>query len=95
MGFDNRFEGELTSAAGSPLVQTLAGDFETERSVHVQTGPVRLFFRSEKGRLSTTAQPNSIAGSILLRTFRGVTVEYLVRTALGEFIIYADDDAAS
>ncbi len=93
MGFDNRFDGELTAAGGRPLVQTPVGDFETERTVHVQSGAVRLFFRPEKGRLTTTAQPNSIAGSILLRTFRGVTVEYLVRTALGEFIIYADDDA--
>ncbi|MEZ4833658.1 MAG: ABC transporter ATP-binding protein [Caldilineaceae bacterium] len=93
MGFDNRFDGQLTLDGGRPTVQTAAGAFVTERTVHVQAGPVRVFFRPEKAHVTATAQPNSVAGSVLLRTFRGVTVEYLVRTELGEFIIYADDDS--
>lgn len=97
MGFDNRFPVQisggdaemLTVAAGD---QSLRATRRPESSLGVGMA-AQAFFRPEAVTLQSEAGQNSLPGAILLRTFRGSTVEYLVGTEQGEFTVYTDDDA--
>ncbi len=55
-------------------------------------GRCAIYFRPEGALLGADARQNSLLGTISLRTFRGSTIEYVVDTPVGEFIVYDDGD---
>lgn len=95
MGFVNQFDGQIRSA--TPEAITLqAGDstLTLPNKRDLQSGQaIEVYFRPEAAGMSATAAPNSIAGEVLLRTFHGTVIEYVVNTALGEFVIHEHDTA--
>ena len=97
MGFENRFGATLasdrTTADGQASVQVGDGRWQVQvPHEHLPAdGAVDVYFRPESAYLAGADAPNSLAGQVTLRTYRGTTVEYLVRTPVGEFIVYEDD----
>ena len=97
MGFDNRFEARVADVRGG-TVYLAAGVHTLEAprrpgwrpaaghavAVHVRPESVRLAAAPEAGAASP---PNSVAGDILFRTFQGSSLQYFVRTELGELTV--------
>ncbi len=101
LGFDNHFVVMVQSIDGRRIhVQAGAYAFEAEeRRDPAKLGETRLrpgdaalaYFRPEAATLAPEPAPNSLPGSVLLRTFRGSTIQYVVATDLGEFTVLASD----
>jgi putative spermidine/putrescine transport system ATP-binding protein len=95
MGFENRLAAQWSpgrSGNGS-LVQVGEALLET---THVPAqapddGRSVLYFRPDAATLAANQQPNSLPGTVALRTFRGSTLEYVVQTGTGECVVYDDD----
>ncbi|MDQ7037145.1 MAG: ABC transporter ATP-binding protein [Anaerolineae bacterium] len=94
MGFVNCFDADVTSKEQSILAlqaqdytlhATYTGDDDPQR--------VQVFFRPDAVALSDEPSENSLNGQVILRTFQGQVVEYIVETALGNMIIYMPEDA--
>jgi len=105
LGFDNHFDVRVQRVDGRRIhVQGGAYAFEAEeRRDSAELGEARLhpgdaaeaYFRPEAVTLTPEPAPNSLPGSVLLRTFRGSTVQYVVATDLGEFTVLASDASDS
>ena len=95
MGFVNKFNATVTQQGDDTLEVTQQGHNVT-LSKHGRTithDEVQVFFRSEAAHLSADATDNSLPGEIVLQTFQGNVVEYVVETPLGEFLIHQPNDA--
>ncbi|GIV80211.1 MAG: ABC transporter ATP-binding protein [Litorilinea sp.] len=97
MGFDNCFPATVAEVQGETI--TLQADGHrlavTRRrsTAAVRPGePVSVYFRPEGGYLCTEPAANSIPVRILLSTFRGSSVEYVVESGLGEFMVHMDEE---
>jgi ABC-type Fe3+/spermidine/putrescine transport system ATPase subunit len=55
--------------------------------------PVAVYFRPENISLVSEPRPNTVPGAVQMRTFHGNTVQYLVDTPLGEFLVNQDYEA--
>jgi len=99
MGFENRFaasldeSGDGTADHGRLAVNVGGAHWRVEALPGrlPENGAVDVYFRPESASLGTADAPNSMPGAVTLRTYRGSTLEYLVRTDVGEFIVYDDD----
>jgi hypothetical protein len=97
MGFDNQFSATVASVQEQKAV--LRVDSHVFQ-VSIQDGDhvpgagneVIVYFRAGTANLSATEQANSLPGDIVLRTFQGGNVEYIVDTALGEFTVRLAED---
>jgi len=101
MGFDNHFDVRLKEIDGKRIrVQAGSRTFEAEERRDLADADEKdlrpgdeasAYFRPEAVTLASGAAPNSLPGSVLLRTFRGSTVQYVVTTDKGEFSVQASD----
>ncbi len=99
MGFENSFAASLVGDVGgaedqAQLSVTVGGgrwQVEALPGRLPANGAVNVYFRPEAAYLASADAPNSMPGEVTLRTYRGSTLEYLVRTEAGEFIVYDDD----
>ena len=95
MGFENRLLAQWSPGAnGSGSTVDVAGALLETTHVPAQPpvdGRVALYFRPEAATLAANPQPNSVPATVTLRTFRGATLEYVAKTAVGECVVYADD----
>ena len=51
-----------------------------------------IFFRAENASLSAGTEASGLAGQVILHTFHGNEVQYLVETEVGEFSVKQDSD---
>jgi putative spermidine/putrescine transport system ATP-binding protein len=93
MGFDNRFDARVAGVGGAS-VRLTAGSRALEARLRPGWQPragdaVRVYVRPEAVGLAAAAAepPNSVPGEILFRTFQGSSLQYFVRTELGELTI--------
>jgi putative spermidine/putrescine transport system ATP-binding protein len=93
MGFDNRFDARVAEVRGAS-VRLAAGSRTLEARLRTGWQPragdaVQVYVRPEAVGLAPTArpEPNSVPGEILFRTFQGSSLQYFVRTELGELTI--------
>ena len=95
MGFDNRFAAQADASGRDGRALIRVGDSQWQVDALpgelAADGAVDVYFRPEAAELATGETPNTLPGMVTLRTFRGSTLEYLVRTATGEFIVFDDD----
>ena len=95
MGFDNRFsaaveslrDGKLTvNWGGAPIELRWHSKFGTP-----QTGArAEICFRADNVSLSAKAEASGLRGQVILHTFHGNELLYLVETEIGEFSILQD-----
>jgi ABC-type Fe3+/spermidine/putrescine transport system ATPase subunit len=99
MGFDNHFTAAIETIDNEYLVIRVA-----DHVLHVPTARVKLaavnssqevqvYFRSNTPTLAGEAQKDSLPGTILIRTFQGNNVEYVVETEIGELTMRQPEDA--
>ncbi|MCY4019657.1 MAG: ABC transporter ATP-binding protein [Chloroflexi bacterium] len=95
MGFDNRFKAEVASVQGSKLTVNWGGA-PIELRWHSKFGSPRpgagaeIFFRADNASLSAGSEASGLAGYVILHTFHGNELRYLVETDIGEFSIMQD-----
>ncbi len=97
MGFDNRFEARVAEVrGGSVCLAAGVHTLEAPRRPGWQPEPgdaVSVHVRPESVGLAAAPPPdaacpaNSVPGEILFRTFQGSSLQYLVRTELGELTV--------
>ena len=95
MGFENHFAGTVRAIAADAIdVQAADTTFKaTQVSGDLRAGDaVWVYFRSEAAQLATEATPNSLPVTVLLRTFQGNTIEYVIQSDLGEFKVRMPED---
>ncbi len=93
MGFENRLDALLVTGnqGASLLVAGVHWRAGSLTAAVTDGARVQIYFRPEAATLAVDVQPNSLPGDVLLRTFRGSTAEYVVRTEAGECTVYDDD----
>lgn len=97
MGFDNHFKAEVESVGDGRLTVNWGGT-PIELSWRPKFGAAQsgdraeVFFRADAANLSAGAEAKGIAGQVILHTFHGNEVRYLVETEVGEFSIMQDSD---
>ena len=74
--------------------QTLTGLIRTETLAESSASMQQMvaYFRPEAATLHAAETVNSISGTVVLRTFRGSTIEYLVSTEIGELAVHAAEE---
>ena len=98
MGFDNHFSAEVISVRGSNLTVEWGGA-PIELRWRSKFGPPQIgdwaevFFRADDASLSAGSDANGLAGIVILHTFHGNELRYLVDTEVGEFSIMQDSAA--
>ncbi len=95
MGFSNQLQGRVADILHDGLVSIELRDgpaLLAQNGSHLQAGqPATVTFRPSSARLlSAPSKPAGqrefcLAGEVILRTFKGDTVNFLIRTDLGEF----------
>jgi len=100
MGFDNHFRTTVLSVHGRELGLQAGGLHLlacSESDEPIRPGDVvEVFFRPEAVTLRREgAGPNLIPGEIQFYNFQGSSVEYMIRTALGEFSVVVPEEDAS
>ena len=97
MGFDNHFkaavegvqDGKLTvNWGGAPIKLRWRPKFGSPRP----GARAEIFFRADAADLSAGPDAKGVAGQVILHTFHGNEVRYLVETEIGEFNIMQDSD---
>ena len=98
MGFDNHFKAEVESVGdgklrvnwgGAPIELRWRANFGSAQS----GDRAAIFFRADAASLSAGAGAKGLAGQVILHTFHGNEVQYLVETEIGEFSIMQDSDS--
>ncbi len=95
MGFDNRFNAAVESVQADKLTVNWGGA-PTELRWHSRFGSpcpgakAEVFFRADNASLSSSSDASGLAGQVILHTFHGNEVQYLVETQVGEFSIMQD-----
>ncbi len=95
MGFANKFAATI-SARNSDTITVQSEGHTLIIPTHDGSGsrdPVLVYFRPDAAALHGAATDTTLPGDILLRTFQGGVMEYVVATALGEFIIHQPSTA--
>ncbi len=97
MGFDNRFPATVAEVQGETITLQADGHrlvvIRRRSTAVVRPGDaISVYFRPEGGRLCREPVANSIPVRILLSTFRGSSVEYVVESGLGEFMVHMDEE---
>ncbi|MCY4062600.1 MAG: ABC transporter ATP-binding protein [Chloroflexi bacterium] len=98
MGFDNHFSAAVLSVQDSKL-RVNWGGAPIELRWRSNSGPpqsgakAEIFFRADNASLSAGREASGLAGQVILHTFHGNEVQYLVETELGEFSIMQDSDS--
>ncbi len=98
MGFDNHFNAAVESVQDSKLTVTWGGA-PIELRWHSKFGSppsgarAEIFFRADSASLLAGTEASGLAGEVILHTFHGNEVQYLVETDLGEFSIMQDSDS--
>ena len=97
MGFDNHFSAAVESARDGKLTVNWGGaPIELRRrskfSAPQPGAKAEIFFRADAAKLSAGAEATGLAGRVILHTFHGNEVRYLVETEVGEFSILQDSD---
>ncbi len=95
MGFDNRFKAAVVSARADKLQLHWGGDAIElrwrSRSGSPQPGArAEIFFRADNASLAAGPDALGLAGQVILHTFHGNELRYLVETEVGEFSILQD-----
>ena len=98
MGFDNHFNAAVLSVQDSKLTVNWGGaPIELRwRSNFGSPQPgtrAEIFFRSDNARLLAETEASGLPGQVILHTFHGNEVQYLVETEIGEFSIMQDSDS--
>ncbi len=95
MGFDNHFSAAVESAQADKLTVNWGG-VPIELHWHSKVGAphrgarAEVFFRADNASLSAAADAKGLSGQVILHTFHGNEVRYLVETEVGEFGILQD-----
>lgn len=95
MGFDNHFKATVVSVGDSKL-RVNWGGAPIELRWHSKFGSPRpgaraeIFFRADNASLSAVPEAGGLAGQVILHTFHGNEIRYLVETEIGEFSIMQD-----
>ncbi|MEM6529036.1 MAG: ABC transporter ATP-binding protein [Chloroflexota bacterium] len=95
MGFANKFTATITEKRPDALI-VRQKDMQFTVALHgrdIDMGDVSIFFRPDAASLSAVPAENSVPCNIVLRTFHGNVVEYIVTTEMGEFVIHQESDA--
>ncbi|MCB9460661.1 MAG: ABC transporter ATP-binding protein [Anaerolineaceae bacterium] len=95
MGFENHFAGTVSAVDTDALtVQAADTTFQaSQASGDLRAGDeVWVYFRSESAQLAADAVPNSVPVNVLLRTFQGNAIEYVIQSDLGEFKVRLPED---
>ena len=95
MGFDNRFSAAVESVQGDKLSVNWGGapiDVRWRAKVGSPRPGARaeVFFRADNANLRAGADASGLAGRVILHTFHGNEVRYLVDTQVGEISILQD-----
>ena len=97
MGFDNRFNAAVLSVEDGGLTVNWGGA-PIEVRWHSKFGSphpgarAEIFFRADNASLVGGKEASGLAGQVILHTFHGNEVQYLVETDIGEFSIMQDSD---
>ncbi|MEO0565092.1 MAG: ABC transporter ATP-binding protein, partial [Chloroflexota bacterium] len=92
MGFDNAFRVERVRRSGDSIMLEADGQtLQFDSNLTSLNDTLWVYFRPDAATLTTEPQPHSIKGTIVLTTFQGQLVEYVIQTTLGEFIIHQDE----
>ncbi len=93
MGFDNHFQSTIQNIDDQFMDITVADQImrvpkpqSREQQLNSNT-PIDIYFRSSTPELTNNSSEHSIPGNIILHTFQGDHVEYIVETDIGELII--------
>ena len=95
MGFDNHFSAAVVSLRDSKLTVNWGGA-PIELAWRSKVGSPRpgaraeIFFRADNASLSAGPAASGLAGQVILHTFHGNEVRYLVATEIGDFSIMQD-----
>ena len=95
MGFDNRFSAAVLSARADKLTVDWGGA-PIELRWHSKFGAPRrgaraeVFFRADNASLAAGPEASGLPGQVILHTFHGNEVQYLVETEVGEFSVMQD-----
>ena len=95
MGFDNRFSAAVLAAEADKLTVDWGGA-PIELRWHSKFGSPRpgaraeVFFRADNASLAAEPKASGLPGQVILHTFHGNEVRYLVETEAGEFSIMQD-----
>ena len=98
MGFDNHFNAAVLSVRDSKLTVNWGGA-PIEMRWHSKFGlpqsgaRAEIFFRADSASLLAGTEATGLAGQVILHTFHGNEVQYLVETEVGEFNIMQDSDS--
>lgn len=97
MGFDNHFKAEVESVGDGKITVNWGGAAIKlrwrSRIGSPQSGAnAEIFFRADAASLLAGSEANGLAGQVILHTFHGNEVRYLVETEVGEFSIMQDSN---
>lgn len=98
MGFDNHFTAAVVSVLDGKLTVNWGGA-PIELRWHAKSRSPRpgaraeIFFRADSASLLAGTDAAGLAGQVILHTFHGNEVQYLVETEVGEFSIMQDSDS--
>ena len=95
MGFDNHFSAIVESVQDRKLRVKWGGAhielrWQAELGSPQSGARAEVFFRADHASLSAGSDARGLAGRVILRTFHGNEVQYLVETEIGEFNIMQD-----
>ena len=98
MGFDNHFKAEVESVGDGKLRVNWGGTpidlpWHSQLAAPQSGDRAEIFFRADAADLSAGPEAKGIAGQVILHTFHGNEVRYLVETEVGEFSIMQDGDS--
>lgn len=98
MGFDNHFSAAVESAQDDRLTVKWGGapielPWHSKRGSPQAGALAEIFFRADNASLSAGTEAKGLAGQVILHTFHGNELQYLVETEIGEFSVMQDSDS--
>ena len=98
MGFDNHFSAAVESTRDDKLRVKWGGApielrWQAKAGLPQIGAKAEIFFRADNASLSAGTDARGLAGRVILHTFHGNEVQYLVETEAGEFSILQDSDS--
>ena len=97
MGFDNHFNAAAVSVRDGKLTVNWGGipielRWRSKCRAPQPGARAEIFFRADSASLAAGREASGLAGQVILHTFHGNEVRYLVETEVGEFSIMQDSD---
>ena len=95
MGFDNHFGAAILSAREGMLTVDWGGapielPWRSKLGRPQRGARAEIFFRADNASLSAGTEASGLAGRVVLHTFHGDELQYLVDTDIGEFSVMQD-----